>query len=130
MAVINRIANHYTIDRVRRLTDLATMVPHLSVASLEQFAAFTEYYGKVADDLSFFVSDDGALATNWSTPIEDITLGGRRKNWRTFWITFRGDYIETSGPDTSDVTRIHGENGWRHVMDDVIDLYRTHRLTS
>lgn len=123
---LNVIAERYGIGRKNRMQDL--MMLHGSAfpaLSLQQFMAFTERFGKVADDLAFFLSDDGNLLASWSFWVTDPARQRRGGLTRRVDLEFAPDQIR--------YFRYSIDEAWTSLAPDsealkrLVDEHRTHR---
>lgn len=133
--VIYRVQEAYGVGRASRMADLFAMqdgwdgkdAKAISNQSVFAFLAFTERFGKVADDLALFLDSDGNLEVNWSYFIDDVKKHRRCGNSRHVQLCFQPDGIsvfldEFREEDARLVTLDSPE------LSDVIEKYRTHRL--
>lgn len=135
--VIHRVKEVYGIGRASRMADLFAMkdgwdgesAKRLNDPSIFQFLAFTERFGKVADDIAMFLDPDGNLDINWSYFITDVKKGGRCGNTRHVAITFYPDGLEVFLDEFRDQEPKMMALDSQELFD-VIEKYRTHRLPS
>ena len=135
--VIHRVKEVYGIGRASRMSDLFLMedgwdgkdAKRLNDPSIFMFMAFTERFGKVADDVAMFLDSDGNLDINWSYFIDDVRKQGRCRNSRHVQILFC-----PGGPEVF-LDEFRDQDAKPMALDsqelaDVIEKYRTHRLPS
>ncbi|MBI6727329.1 hypothetical protein YA0089_27315 [Pseudomonas viridiflava] len=123
----------YGIGRRSRMLDLIALkdgwdgnnAKALRPEALAQFIAFTECFGKVADDLAMFLSPDGGLLVGWSYWINDPARQRRGGLTRRIDLQFHGDELSYS--------RYEFNEGWvtadvaSEAFATLIDQYRSHR---
>lgn len=135
--VIYRMQETYGVGRASRMADLFAMqdgwdgkdAKSINYQSVYDFLKFTERFGKVADDLALFLDLDGNLEVNWSYFIDDVKKHRRCGNSRHVQLCFQPDGIslfldEFREEDARLVTLDSIE------LSDVIEKYRTHRLST
>lgn len=125
----------YGVTRLRRMEDLIAVEEgwdtqggkRLNPESLAMFMRFTERFGKVADDLAIFMTNEGNLEVNWSTWNTVAKTQCRGNLTKHCTLTFFANHI--------DVYRdAHVDNDdWTTTLESpelasVIEEYRTHRL--
>ena len=123
---LNVIAERYGIGRKNRMQDLMTLHGSAFPAlSLQQFMAFTERFGKVADDLAFFLSDEGNLLASWSFWVNDPARQRRGGLTRRVDLEFAPDQIR--------YFRYSIDEAWTSLALDsealkmLVEEHRTHR---
>lgn len=125
--VLDKINEVYGVTRMRRMEDLYRGAQAPNPVSVERFLEFTERFGKVADDMAIFLTNDGNLQVNWSTWNHNAHTQRRGYLTKHCRLTFFAEEIEVyrdAGVDQQPwITTLESQE-----LSDVIDLYRTHRL--
>lgn len=132
---LQKIKEVYGVDRWSRMTDLVKMEDNwngsgakaLNTATMQMFMAFTERFGKVADDIALFLDEDGNLVINWSYFIDDPKKQRRGGLTRHVHLCFCPD-----GPELF-LDEYRDQDAKLISIEDpefigVIEKYRTHRL--